>query len=768
MTVNALVEVLVKGTHQAFRHVTDPFYVHSDFPWQYGPSSWFVNGDTVHDYDSQCVYPAPVRVPHDQTSDGYYGSGGCGGVDLPVIDWTSLFGPLSYRCSQPLGFQELYQVVPQADSDGAHLEAVADVLCQGVTFLWNRFDPNASMTAYPAAGPYTTFMVSVGAGDDERIYSVIFFGEGEVVISKSDDHGVTWKDIERAAVGADVWQAAWGNPDPKFVEGAHTEDPHAPGTDLPCTYNVLEFRLIAGRLEIRIGSQDRIYKYDEARIGGDGNPIWTINKLHVNVYKFVALALSAHPTKWANACIFDSQEIPIGFVNTNVAPAYISSAGVVPPAWVAGLIPAGTFLDGPIVYYRLEITGPVAGAYQERTYSDFVAAVRSVNLIWTANVISLIGPNRPALPESVVVDYSFNPMDLTLASAAKCIFNNNRPVVLPTSEFGFYGQWLMAYGQNGCQINAKRTRDGFDDLVATIFTGYGNTAAEIDGQLGASQAVMSCGDRSIQHKSPRFALPWMDGWNSFYAQGYLSQLCHVDLSDMYFQALVPPDPFTDLGDEDGQPAYFLPVGSAGSALTRFSGVDVWEIQKKIAYSIGYVLGYDVFGHLHYQKFRVAPGIKRTFYESDPQSGGLNGCWSIRAGKTMEEVRSDAIIVGIDAFAPLYDTIAVKHTDPAVEFDINAFNHLGYSNPFVWVDSQFAQAQFADTASQQMLYFLRLPGLFVSLTTWLNPDIAPLDVITMQADKFGVSAIRLLVLSVRHTINMDLGTTTIMAKLVPVL
>lgn len=771
MKVTANAETVVKGTLQAFRHVVDPYHVHTDYPWQQGPASWFANAEIVHDYDLQAIYPAPMRVPHDQTGDDYYAWSGCGAEGLPKLAWTGIGVPLSFRCSHPLGFQELYYAAAQLDADSSYFEGRADCLCQGVTCLWQRYDQNIEYSAAPDNPPYTTWIVEVGAGADARWYSVVFFGQGEIVISKSDDQGASWVDIEKVACGADVWKAAWGESDPVFTEGANpppSPDPTMPGTDVPSEYNVLEFRLLAGRLEIRVGSQDRIYKYNEARIDADGFAIATINRVRAVAFKYTSLALSAHPTKWTPSAGFDSQEIPIGFTSTNYTTPYIMAAGPVPNGWDAFIDPANSYLAGPIVYYRLLFEGPTAGVYKGRPWADFVAAARAVHLMWLPNIISLVGPDRQAQPEVVDVEFSFNPQDLTVGARGKCTFNNNRPLVLPTGEVGFYGQWVMNYGQNACRIYGERKLNNATDLTATMFTGYGNTASETAGEAGSSKTDMMLQDRSIQLMSPRFALPWMDGWNFFYAMAYMAQQGHVDIGDMAFSPYVPPDPFTDFGDEDGNGAFFLPVGSAGSALTRYSGVHLWEIMKKLAFSIGYVLGFDAFGALQCKKFRVPFGVKRYFYESDHQSGGVNGCWNIATGKNMEEVRSDAIVVGVDAFAPLYDTVAYKVTDPGVQFDINAFNHLGYSNPAVWIDSQFANPYFAASSAFQMMNFMRLPGLFVRLTTWLNPDIAPLDVIQVNADRYGITGLPLLVLKARNIVTKDNGATTITARLAPVL
>lgn len=767
--VDSHAEVAVKGTHEAFRHVVSPFHVQTDFPWNYGPASWYDNSEMVHDLELQCVYPAPRRVPHNQQVSHYYNleSLDCGGVDLPRVEWGTVGAsiPIDFRCSQPLGFSEIYLPGTQNSQDDMFFEAEANVGCQGVSFLWARYAGNERYSDFPDIGAYVTFRVHVGTGVNERIYSVSHRGQGEVTVQMSDDLGVTWKELDKVATGADVWKSAWGEADPVTIPDGW-DDPDNQATDLPYDYNVLEFRLLAGRLSIRVASMDRIYVYDEARIDEEGQPIWKIEKVSVKAYKFVNLALSAHPTKWSNVANYDSQEIPIGFYSENFTDPYIDSAGVVPPGWLAHLIDP-TSLTGPIVYYRLELTGFVDGAYKNRSWCDYVAAVRAVNLIWLAEVLPTGGFDRNAAPEVAEVEFAFNPDTLTVNSAASMTYNNNRPLILPTTEIGFWGEWAMNYGQFGMACNMYRSVDGPVDLSARVFTGYGGVSHNTDGEAGASQTVVRAADRSIQLMSPRFALPWMDGWNVFYAQAYLSQLGHVDFDDLTYGYLVPDSPFDDWGDEDGNPAYFLPVGTAGSVLTRHSATQIWQVKQKISKSIGYVLGHDVYGHEVFRKFRLPVGVKRAFYESDVESGYINGCWSVRSWKDMSEVRSDSIIVGVDAFEPLARTIAVKTTDPDVQYNFNAFNHLGYSMPAVWVDSQFANWDFAVQASQETLAFMRLPGLGLTFTTWLNPDIAPLDVVTFYGQKFGISGIPMMVLSVKHRVTKSLGMTTISAMYVPI-
>lgn len=264
------------------------------------------------------------------------------------------------------------------------------------------------------------------------------------------------------------------------------------------------------------------------------------------------------------------------------------------------------------------------------------------------------------------------------------------------------------------------------------------------------------------------------------------------LEQMAFRAYVPDNPYDDLGDPSnplghlfGQGAYFLPVGYYSSQLTRFSGQSLWEIMQRIANSIGYLLFFDRFGFLHFEKFNL-PFIlenqgffppKRIFDESDAHALVYGnepsaGMWNMTWNKNMDTVRNKVIIVGIDAFHPAWRPIVISLTDKSsIDLPIVP-NFLGYPEPFVWADNQFASPEYAYKAAITQLMFMRIPETNISFTTWLQPDIYPLDIIGVNSIHAGNAgglphppgSNRFLVVSVTHSVvkHTGVGQTSITA------
>ena len=141
--------------------------------------------------------------------------------------------------------------------------------------------------------------------------------------------------------------------------------------------------------------------------------------------------------------------------------------------------------------------------------------------------------------------------------------------------------------------------------------------------------------------------------------------------------------------------------------------------------------------------------------------------NVRMNKDMGEVRNTSIVIGVGVFTPRYDPIVYKFSDTDSVYNPLAYNHLGYENAAVWMDSQFADPYFAFSAARDMYYFLRTPGLSVTLTTWLQPDIFPLDMIMVQSPKIGTYGIRMMVTDVVHTVNKERGRSTISARFIPI-
>jgi hypothetical protein len=764
----------ILAPHSRFRFVDKPYFSYSDFPWNSGVLAWNRNTDFIADHDGQYIYPAPVIVWHDQAVG--YAVGYEDPDPAPSVGWED-FGnvPFTFRESQPEGFTEFHLQQTVANADVGQFEARAEVSCQGVTYLWSRRDQQAGRAADLTDRKYTTFRIGVGFGADRVLYSVRYVGRGEIKIAKSYDQGTTWEDLETLRQQGQ-FEAAFGQTGAGFDEaslpgGTSTFDEF----DAPRDMNYLEFRLIAGRLMIWTGSNGP-YVFDENRVDADGVPIVRIGQLTVKAYKFTALAFSAHPTKWKKSCVYDSPEIPIGFNNSDIAQPFVDAAGLVPPDWAATvyeMYPGS--LDGPIATFRLALEGPTDGTFRGEDFADYCPAVRAVTLGWNRSIIYRPTAPLTAYADEISVAHEFNLETLQIESSGSLLFNNNRPRVIDGySSNATWGEWLRDHGQVAADLYMSRTMpDGSIISPIQVFAGYGNNVGEVMAGPEGSSYTMGLVDRKIQLKNPRWDIPWLDGWNVFFAIAQLAQMGGVAKEDLGFAGYVPDQPFgvgTDLGAPDRPNAYYLPVGDAGSVLTRFSGANLWEIMSKICYSIGYMLFFDATGILQMAKFKMPAGTKRRFYESDHEStaqpfGGYEGCKSVSVAKDMGEVRNQSMLIGMRAFTK-YEPIVYKLEDEDSIYDASVFNHLGYRNPSVWMDSQFSDEAFAFEAATELFRFVRSPGYSVSLVTWLQCDIFPLDMIQVQSRKLGTYDIRMMVTGVRHTVNKNGGMSMIRARYIP--
>lgn len=315
--------------HTRFKFVKEPFYTHTDYPWQNGVLAWRQNVDFIVDYDGQYVYPSPVYVYHDQY-DGYGASG-----DNPLVGWEDTGTiPFGFTVNQPHGFYEFNEYISEGSSpEDGYFEATAEVACMGVFFLWNRTEPQVSDLVNPDIEQFTTFRIGVGWGDDRVLYSIRYVGRGEIKVAKSYDLGATWEELEDLRQKGE-YGATFGIPNLQF-DGVSGDVPIYNNADLR-EFNYLEVRLIAGRLMVWPGS-GAPYVFDELRFNADGQPIVTINQLQVKAYRFLEFRMSGHPLKWKTECIYDSPEIPTGFYSESIDQPYVDAAGVVPAGWFANV-----------------------------------------------------------------------------------------------------------------------------------------------------------------------------------------------------------------------------------------------------------------------------------------------------------------------------------------------------------------------------------------------------------------------------------------------
>lgn len=527
-------------------------------------------------------------------------------------------------------------------------------------------------------------------------------------------------------------------------------------------YKCLDVQIFGGKLIVSLDGQDSPFVIPLSNSGAPlGNASTSsardytgcnyIGGIYIENLSDAQMMFHAHPYKFVTSGIWESADHQLGFAPLNNPSFTIDGAQAFPTNTAV----SATLVDPITAKYQLSLTSTKTGTWMNEDYADFTPTVRAVNFSYARIARQYYGAATILQPESLNVQHNFDYNSLQIHSNASMTFNNNR---------GQFSSFFNNAGQNAVDITLQSSHI-MPGIQMQAFSGIGNRVSSMRGAHGSSMFTMEAFDRSVQLENPRWALPWMDGWNEFSVQYYLSQLGGIHPDQMGYAPYIPPDQFNvDLGDEFGNPAWYLPVGAAGTALTRFSGINLWDIKSRIAFAAGKMLYFDAYGVEQYRKFLgPATFVKRTFFEDD-SSGYPLGCHSLSIHRSLEDVRNQVTVVGIDAFGPLWNPIVSHYSDDASINDPYAFNHIGYPQPIVWADSMFANTQFAEAAAQRLIAYLRMPTLHVQFSTWLNPDIYPLDTIGVDAPRFGIAGLRFMVVSVSHHLDEgSFGSTSITAR-----
>ncbi len=771
MLVEHAAIVRIWPTSGRFRRVIKPAYWHTDFPWMAGAANWRGQENMVVSAELQAVLPKPVRVPCNSrliagastSYDAEYGAAvSAGGVDtdLPLLSWSQQIGvgTLAYTpvwggtTQRSLGLSVSPTTYGGGDSNAVQLQTTTVCHAALLRMTW-RPQPAAVLAAGAIGGtsaktePSDAWVgVVVGSGADRSYWRVRSTSNQDLVIETLLQDDSDWSTKETIPVPisdsplADMWST--GQSEPTITA---------------------EFRLIGGRMQVRVLEQT--WTFAEDRIDGTGAAITTITAMQCGASRFSAVTVWAEPIRWSRTMRYDSPEATIGFASEAFAGHNVDEVPGSASGWTTTLDEENSSLLGPIVWYRLDVTGPNDGSYLEQDYSNLCYGIRAVNLEWTAQEVYDPTVAEEIEFERVVVTHRYDPTRLTVVSDAQITCNNNS---------GSWGEWSRDHGQVAVEIYAARTTPLGTVASELIFTGYGHVRGDVLAYGGGSSFVMHCRGRCVQLEHDRFNLPWMDGWNMFYALGYLAQLGGVSKLDLGFAPQVPVEPFgegTDLGDGSGNPAYYLPVGPGGSVISRSRAEPLLDRMLRISSGVGYLLFFDVAGDLVCRKFALPSGVKRSFFESDRESlgqpgGGFEGARFASATKDLSEVKNQASVIGIDAFASKWDAIIETREDSASIEDPLAANHLGYPAPAVWMDSQFAEPGFAADAADETIRVLSQPGQVEQIVTWIQPDIFPLDIVQLQSDRLGTRDTRMMVVEVRHELSQQAASSVIGARLVP--
>ena len=767
-------------THALFPYRAQPQYSAQWYPWEFGDGD-LTNGyggttNVSHNYDGQHTTSTPLRVPHNSilqsgTDSGYDTAfstmSTAGGYDssLPALTWTSSAESGCFylptwggQTDRSLGIAAQSTSYSTSNSNSFKLSTTF-ANHQAVSLaLSARPQPFAMLASGSQGGISTATTPStmwVTVTQDTTVWRVYSKANGDYLIQKSTDGGSTWIPLQQI---------------PRTSSLLPSESSYNIGQSE--TLLDVEFRVLSNRMYIRLNDRSQEFSYIV-----DANEVQYITEMGAGATQFMAATLWAELGKWNNELSISTPYHSAPYSGMTFGFLGLSSAPGASTSWTQTLdtttVDPGTMqpytqTSGPDLRAKVDFTGPTDGTYNGTAYSDLTAIIRDFSMNQQPLDYTSTGSPTQLYPERIIVNHQFDTEALTIHSMAKLFFNNYD---------GSWGNWMLNTGQVAIQIYVSRTlTDGSMSAPQLAFTGYGHSEGEVESEEGGSMFIMSCTDRMAQLHTPRWDLPRMDAWNQFYAASYLAQLGGFTPNDLYFNYLVGSNPSVDLGDQYGNPAPFLGIGDAGSLQNKYANGNIDEILIKQANPIGYMMFVDVGGKLHFEKFQLASGVKRIFFDSDWESfdstgDGTNGLMASSVRKNMQEVRSDFAIIGINSFTPYWNPIIQRRpTDPSsnpIVYDSSVYNHLGYQNMGQWLDGIFADETFASNAADYMYTVFSLPGLDVTMpTAWIQPDIFPLDNVCYAGDRVPIASIPLMVTKVTHDITIARATSSITARYIP--
>lgn len=773
-------------------------------------------GDVEFNSIIGCCYPRRLFVPHDNDiANANYTQlkRGCtpGGVN-PTVEWTILDTnaiSLFTRPFNPIGFcalQALMDVNFSASTDyfnaftpigtkegTAYLGAQAPLPtgCQGFTATLMQWCKNPVDTGTNDPSNVVVSRIRWRTTDDAgtyRWFSMRIDQSGRLAIAYADassPDNATWTVIADVRMGGGRERQSPGNRLSVGVQENYDATLGSLIMDDGARRNPLVFEVLimGGQMMLFLDGNDMPWVWPSFASSG-GNTMGYADQVEIQSNCFCVLEWSVHPTKFLAAAQIAGVPVNLGFVPTagqiaqtelvlHTAPAtplaplgWTPAGGSAPTLAIDAVRTVGTELA-----YNMTWALAPAGSWKGQSYVSSVAAVRAVTGLLPGMAYVSAGFPQDYEPEAIDVTHHFNFESLSIASQASLRFNNFNGQFSSASGIS----WVDNNGHVGVTIDMGISQQG---TVATgpfrQFTGIANTAFRDEmGAGGQSHVVVECRDCWITADVPVWNLPWMDGWNIYYAIYYLAQQAGVtpDRMGFWLDGYVPTDPY-GVGSSDTNP-YFLPLGPAGTPLTRFTGgQNIHDVMSKLANSIGYMLFFDVYAVLQFKKFSFynypgAPypisGKTFTAYASDIFSNPIvnQQCTDIMEGSYsggLTEVRNAVTTIGVNTVGPYWDAVVGHAVDTSSWYNgatnVGGINNFkGFIDPLVWADNIFADRAYAQFAASQLLAFLRLPRREVHLSTWIQPDapVYPLDVIFVSNPRSGASTWPFLVLTTSYHI-----------------
>lgn len=513
------------------------------------------------------------------------------------------------------------------------------------------------------------------------------------------------------------------------------------------------------------GDSDDVYRTDG----------WTprrIRALYVRWTCFRQFRFNGSPVYFEDSAVWESNDHNVGFeplTPPSLEPRHVGVRSV-PGGVASASLVDNTAETLRLARYRLTLGAESSvprRAWRGRDHVLVTPLVEAVDVRYAG--LTSEQPMLPTAgyPSSVQVVQQFDLGRLQISSRAELVWSDS----VGEASNRFLNRGLEAvrlWGTRLAQSDSGAVVADDTQVAVPIFTGYANWQASVSaGAGGHLDTRVSCVDRSVQLQQPHWWLPFFDGWNVYYVMYYLAQLGGVRDEFIGFLSKVPPSPFDEV---PGSQAWFLPVGSAGTPLTRFSGIALWDIMSRIAKAIGYLLYFDVNGVLQFHKYRIPSGGRYLIAEDDigVDSAVVLPALNASYSRSMGAVRNEVLVVGVDAYGPLWLPIVSKRSDEASLYDPSAFNYVGFPSRAVWADAQFAVEEFAARAADALFRYLSAPAETLSVSTWFTPDLYAGDVVYGSFPRFGVGTVeRYLVVGVSHSLSRgSVGQTHLQLRWLP--
>lgn len=703
---------------------------------------------------SCCEYPKPLFIPHDQSlnldgapftpqdNDAYLN------IELPKWIWDTVtvedgnddesLIELQYYRAKTYANQTLDVIwdsrnipdqayvlfdkilgTPQEQEDDETDGEFKERQRQNATI--HGFVALVSRSIYNRIPPYSQPYYDIRAEIGDRLYSLYITNAQYATLRYSTDDGTTWETIsESVQVG--------GNP-------ADTMGSKPP--DRGRNPIAIEFIVMNRDLKVMVGGNaPYVYRIPEL----SGEPEMT--RVQAEARVFTQFNCEIHPVKFATLGQRLSNLQSLGFSPANTPRYRVSGLGdfqILESAedwevsWPEGSIirvtQAGLSTDID-QQYLLEIENEYSGTYSGVDYADKTAAVTRVSIVVDGIFAVVPTVARNVMPKRICETTRFDPNRLTIDQSLNFTLDN------------YYGQWR---GQSG--NIAVHLETGYAQPSTAYYSRFTGMCGDYEfdrPETGKGTVTFLCKSlMKMLSDQPLFTVPTMDGWNHYYAVAHCAQQAGISVAQMAFAAMIPSDPFSASGWDPAP--YFLPIGAGNRPWTpRDREMKALELIDYIRKPSGFLLYFDAQGYLHYEPWLpFSPATHVAVYTEGSNEGLLTEYFSLKLTCSMEQVRNQVILGGVDPSDPNWRLIFTKAEDSNSIYaspGLEPMNYIGYKKPMVWADSRFADVAYATEGAARLLALLRVPGLEVTFETFMQPALYPMDVIFVDEHKSGTEGV----------------------------